>query len=187
MSATETIVATQNYFNWVDYTIIGIIVLSAIISFFRGFLREAISLGFWIVGLLVALKYAYPVHERFIHGIASPMLSYLVAFVGIFLIVFIIGVVTNMIIHAMIKAAGLSYADRMIGIVFGVVRGAAVVIVMLLFVNNGNLADVNAISQSKIAPEFMPTVIWAQKYLPEHMQAVSSWVQPVPPSQPVQK
>lgn len=179
MSATQTVLAAQNYFNWVDYTIIGLISLSAIISFFRGFLREAVSLGFWIVGLLVALKYAYPVHERFIQSIASPMLSYLVAFVGIFLIVFIIGVVTNMIIHAMIKAAGLSYADRMIGIVFGVARGAMVVIVMLLFINNRSLADMSAIQQSKIAPEFMPTVVWAQKYLPEHMQAVNSWVQPV--------
>jgi len=187
MNATQTVAAAQAYFNWVDYTIIGIILFSAIISFFRGFLREAISLGFWIVGMMVALKFAYPVHERFIHGIASPMLSYLVAFIGIFLIVFIIGVVTNMIIHAMIKAAGLSYADRMIGIVFGVARGAAVVIVMLLFINNGSLADTSAITQSKIAPQFMPTVIWLQKYLPEHMQAVASWVQPVPAASPVQK
>lgn len=180
MSATQTIGSAQAYFNWLDYTIIAIILFSAIISFFRGFLREAISLGFWIVGLLVALKFAYPIHERFIHGIASPMLGYLVAFVGLFLIVFIVGVVTNMIIHAMITAAGLSYLDRMIGIVFGLARGFAVVIVLLLFINNGSLADTTAIEQSKIAPHFMPTVTWLQQYLPEHMQAVASWVQPVP-------
>lgn len=184
---SDTIVISQSYFNWVDYTILGVIFVSMVISFFRGFLREAVSLGFWIVGLMVALKFAYPVHERFIHGITSPMLGYLVAFVGLFLIVFIIGVVTNMIIHAMIKAAGLSYADRVIGLVFGVARGMAVVIVMLLFINNGTLADTSAIQQSKIAPQFMPTVIWLQQYLPEHTAAVASWVQPVSASQPVQK
>lgn len=183
MNPTTTAALTQHAFNWIDFTILAIIGFSILISFFRGLIREAVSLGFWIVGLLVALKFATPVHLYLAQWIGSPALRYLVAFMGLFLIVFIVGVVTNMIIHAMIKAAGLTFTDRILGIVFGFVRGTVVVAVMLLFVNAGTLRDTQAIQQSMLAPQFMPLVKWLQQFLPDHMKTVSSWVQPGVPVQ----
>lgn len=176
---TEAKEVVHHAMNWVDYTIIGIVVFSALISFFRGLIKEAISLGFWLVGLIVALKFASPVHDYLQQWIASPILRYLIAFIGLFLIVFIIGVLANMLIQAMVKAAGLSFTDRMLGIFFGIARGMAIVIVVLLFVNAGTLADSKAIQTSQLAPHFMPAVKWLQRYLPDGMKAVSTWVQPL--------
>ena len=42
--------------NWVDYTIIGVIALSAVISIARGFVREVLSLIAWIGAFWVALS-----------------------------------------------------------------------------------------------------------------------------------
>ncbi len=177
---TAHAVISQHGLNWVDFIIIGIIFISVLISFFRGLIREAISLGFWLVGLMVALKFALPVHEYLSHWIGSPMLRYLLAFVGLFLIVFVIGVITNLLIQAMVKAAGLSFTDRLLGIFFGAARGLAIVTVLLLFVSSGTLQDAQAIQQSRLAPQFMPLVSWLRQFLPDHMQTVSNWVQPDP-------
>jgi len=44
--------------SWPDYIIIGIIVISAIISIIRGFVREGMSLAGWIVAVWVSLEFA---------------------------------------------------------------------------------------------------------------------------------
>lgn len=43
--------------NWVDFTIIGVIVLSALISIVRGFVREALSLISWVLAFFVASRF----------------------------------------------------------------------------------------------------------------------------------
>lgn len=45
--------------NWVDFSIIGIIVLSALISLVRGFMKEALSLVIWFSAFYVASRF-YP-------------------------------------------------------------------------------------------------------------------------------
>ena len=94
--------------NWVDYSILGIIVFSIIISFFRGFSREAVSLVVWVLGIMVALKFADPTSIFFKTWIASPTLRYIIAFATLFLIIFIVGILLNAAIHALVKKAGLS-------------------------------------------------------------------------------
>lgn len=37
---------------WVDYTILGIIGLSSLVSLMRGFVKEAMSLAVWIAAFL---------------------------------------------------------------------------------------------------------------------------------------
>ncbi len=51
--------------NWVDFVIIGIIAISAIVSFFRGFLREALSLLIWVIAIWMAVMF-YPAVEPMI-------------------------------------------------------------------------------------------------------------------------
>ena len=42
---------------WVDFVIVGIIALSAVISLVRGFVREAVSLAGWIVAVWLSITY----------------------------------------------------------------------------------------------------------------------------------
>ena len=81
-------------FNWLDYTIVGIVVLSTIVSFFRGFIREAISLCIWAIGIVLALKLAPQLEER-IHAVTHwDTLSYVLAFGVVFFSVWLIGPVS---------------------------------------------------------------------------------------------
>ena len=56
---------------WVDIVISGIIVISALFSLMRGFVREALSLVGWIIASWLALTFAGDVAELFLSGIST--------------------------------------------------------------------------------------------------------------------
>ena len=107
-----------SHFNWVDFTIIGIIVFSIVISFFRGFVREAISLITWISAVIIAFKFTKPIQIYLKVWISSDFLRYVVTFSILFLAVFIFGIFVNLIMHILVRKTGLTIIDRLLGIFF---------------------------------------------------------------------
>lgn len=170
---------TAHSLNWVDYTIIVVIAFSTLISFFRGFLREAISLVVWVVGILLALKFADTVQNYFTTWITSNGLRYALAFILIFLAVFLIGVIINMAFHAVIAKSGLSITDRFLGIFFGAARGVLIVAVVLIFVGASSSTAAkkeDALSRSQLAEKFMPITRWISQFLPKEIKSFSQWI-----------
>ena len=72
--------------NWVDIVILVIIALSAVISLFRGFFREAISLATWVVAFWVAIQFSGKLDPMLGGLINSPTARMTVAFASLFLI-----------------------------------------------------------------------------------------------------
>ncbi len=168
--------ALTHSFNWIDFTIIGIIIFSTIISFFRGFLREAISLSAWLIGLVVALRFSNGLKHSLEPWIGSELLRYIIAFILLFIAVILLGIVINAVVHMVLKKVGLSWSDRFLGIFFGAARGIMVVVVLLMFVNTGTIRDTSALDHSELGPYFRPAVTWLNRFLPQEMKAVSQWV-----------
>jgi len=120
----------------VDLIILVCIAISAFISFLRGFLREALSLGTWIVAIVVTLVFT----SRFatylpLDAVESPLarasISALVLFVG----ALVTGSLTSWIITHLIAKESRGFTDRLIGVVFGVFRGALLVSLLVLAAN----------------------------------------------------
>jgi membrane protein required for colicin V production len=162
--------------NWVDYTLMGIVLLSTVISFFRGFLREAISLISWVSALVFALLFSDQLQKLMTDWIGSELLRYVLAFIVIFVAVILLGIIINAIVHLFVKSTGFSLPDRLMGLFFGFIRGILVVLVLLMFVNMGTLTETDALVQSRLAKYFKPAVTWMGSYLPDAMQEVSRWV-----------
>lgn len=164
------------HLNWLDFVIIAIIILSIFISFFRGFLREAMSLITWIMGVLVALKFASRVSDLLPTFVHSSMLRYLIAFVALFIAVFILGFIVNIIVKRLIDMTGLTIVDRVLGIIFGSARGLIAVGVILMFISMSSMQKESWVTSSQLAPEFIPLVTWLDSFLPEQLRNVSQWV-----------
>jgi membrane protein required for colicin V production len=118
--------------NWVDYAILAILLLSAVVSILRGFTREAISLLGWIVAFWVALTFTPMLADRMQTLIPTPSIRIGVAFVALLMTCLLIAGIVNFLAAKLVDKTGLSGTDRVLGIVFGVVRGMVVVALLVL-------------------------------------------------------
>jgi membrane protein required for colicin V production len=114
--------------NWVDLAILAVILFSGLLAFMRGFVREVLSIGAWIGAGLFAM-WAFPfVQERFRGWIANADLADPIAFGAMFLASLIFLSVIAGMIGAVVRGSVLGGIDRTLGMAFGLVRGAALVV-----------------------------------------------------------
>ena len=88
--------------NFFDYIIIAVIALSTIGSFFRGFAREFMSLIVWVVGIVAALKLAPVLEPHIMATMHWSTMSYVAAFVLIFLSIWLIGLFISLAIRTVL-------------------------------------------------------------------------------------
>jgi membrane protein required for colicin V production len=156
--------------SWIDAVIIGIIALSALISLFRGFVREALSLAAWILAFWVAIVFCHPASDFLVNYIKSPTLRLIAAFGGLFLITLIFGTIINFLIGKLVDKTGLSGTDRMLGVIFGTARGVLLVAALLLVAHLTPMPDEDFWEQSFLIPQFTPIEDWLRGFLPESME-----------------
>lgn len=120
--------------NSADWAIVVILALSSLISLARGFIKEAFSLVIWIAALVLANVFSHRLEPVFAPLITTPSLRAMAAFVTIFIVVLLVGALINYGVGLLIKMTGLSGTDRLIGVLFGFVRGIFIVMVLLIYV-----------------------------------------------------
>jgi len=162
---------------WFDYTIIGILGFSILISFFRGFLKEAISLITWGAAILLALKFAKPLSGFLHQHIHSEMASYAVSFVGIFIGVWLVGTIFSFMLRMVVdRTVIISGVDRVLGAGFGALRGLLVVAVVMMFINASAMQTASWYESAILPVHFQALVTWLDGFLPSHLQHVTAWM-----------
>ncbi len=158
-------------FNWVDCAIIGIILVSILISLVRGFVREALSLMTWIGAIWVGIHFYGTASVWLEPHISSTPIRMAASFFILFVIALLIGSIISFIVVKFIHKTGLSGTDRTLGIVFGLARGFIVVSIALLMGQMvfpmGSSSEANALAESRLAPQFVPIMSWLKEFLPE--------------------
>ena len=145
--------------NTFDIIAIVIIVLSVVLSFSRGFIREAMSIIGWIVAAIAAYIFA-PLCTPLLSKIAyvgpllagSCELSIVVSFAICFAIALLIWSLLTSLASSMAQMPVLNAFDRSLGVLFGSVRGI-ILIAIVLIINNtimpsGKIYDSVSNSQS---------------------------------------
>jgi membrane protein required for colicin V production len=114
-----------------DYVVIGIVGVSLLFGLWRGVVGEVIALVAWGVGIFAAIEFGTPVGHSVFAGISDPALRTLAGCVVIFIGILVSMAVLNMVVRSMVKALGLTVSDRLLGMVFGLVRGVLVCMVLV--------------------------------------------------------
>ena len=152
--------------NWADITIICIILLSAVLSLFRGFVREVLSLVAWVVAFWAAMAFWGQVAVMLAPYIAIEfprmVLSFLAILVGVLLVFGII----NFIVGRLMASTGLSGPDRMLGALFGMLRGAAIVTVLVVLAGLTPLPGDPSWAQSRMLVGFQSAALLAIGQVP---------------------
>ena len=99
---------------------------------FRGFVKEALSLFLWIMAIVLTASLNEVVSEYLADSIAIEPIRYAVATFGLFFIIMFIGSIINNMISKLVQSIGLGFFDRLIGFVFGLTRGALIVLALVM-------------------------------------------------------
>jgi membrane protein required for colicin V production len=161
--------------NWVDILIIGIIAVSAIISLIRGFVQEALSLATWIAGFTLAWFFFRQLAVQLEPWIEVASLRLGVAYGIILLVVLLLGALVNILMKSLVESTGLSGTDRLIGIFFGVARGAVVVSILMLLAGLTPFPGDTWWTESRLIPYFQEMALWMKAYLPADVAANFSY------------
>lgn len=121
-----------SYWTFLDIIFIAIILVSTIFALRKGLAREVISLVALFGGFLLAALY-YPLVARWFLDVAkTEVVADLIGFVTIFVACLLIGAVAAFIVNRLIKMASLEWIDRLMGAIFGFLRGWAVASILAL-------------------------------------------------------
>jgi membrane protein required for colicin V production len=151
---------------WIDYVIIGIIALSAIISVVRGFVKEVLSLAAWVLAFWVALTFSPQFSVLLSDYISTPSVSLFAAFAALFIVTLILSALVNHLIAAIVEKTGLSGTDRMLGVLFGILRGVAIVTLLLLLAAATPMPNDDWWQNAVLIEHFEKLAIWARQFLP---------------------
>lgn len=157
--------------NWVDYSFLVIIAISVVISIWRGFTKEALSLAGWIIAFWIAMVFAADLGHLLDSYISEPSMRLAVGFAILFLATLLLAALVNHLASELIKKTGLSGTDRMIGVLFGVGRGVLVIAVLVLIGGLTPLPQDSWWQQSGLMHYFQDIAVWLRNYLPAEIAA----------------
>jgi membrane protein required for colicin V production len=122
--------------NWIDLTIVVILILSLVMGFINGLVKEVASLAALILGIWGAIKFsgftAEKLYDYFdMTGQYVGLIAFLVTFGIIVVIIHFIGILADKVVDAI----SLGFVNRLLGIVFGLLKSALIMSVFFVILN----------------------------------------------------
>ena len=151
---------------WLDILIVGVVLLSALISLVRGFVREAFSLAIWVLAFWISWSFFRDLEVPLRAWIGSPTARLGIAFVALMIATLTVGGLVNYLVIQLVERTGMSGTDRLIGMVFGAARGILLVAVLVLLAGLTPLPDESWWVKSALVGYFEELAFWLRDLLP---------------------
>lgn len=161
----------------IDAVIIAIIAISVIVAFFRGFISEALSLVVWVLAFMGAVFYYQDVGKMLPNlfggsvgslnsedSIFGDLISFAITFIALLII---LGLV-NLLITYILRRLSISWPDRLLGAIFGLLRGMFIVAIISLFVVESPLKETPYWEDAKLSKMATSWARTLSSFIPEN-------------------
>ncbi len=145
----------------VDWLILGVILVSTLISIRRGFINEALSLVNWVAAVVISRMFAFQVSTLLVEYIEVASVRMGVSLAILFIGSLIVGGLVIRLVAEIVRVSGLGGTDSFLGMFFGLARGCLVVLIVVAVLHYlVPVEDDDWWRQSLFIPHFVQTVEW---------------------------
>ncbi len=155
---------------WPDYIILGTIAISVGVGLLRGFIKEVFALLIWVAAFLIAYNFTSNVAGWLEGAVSLPSARMAIGFTGLFVTTLLIGGLISYLLTQMVEKTGLSGTDRLVGGLFGLVRGLALVVALIIMAEFTPLPGDPWWQESPLIQRFVPLADWATSLMPESIR-----------------
>lgn len=155
---------------WFDIAALIIIGLSVLLGILRGFFKEVMALASWVIAFVLARQFANAAAEFLPASIPTPGLRYAAGFVIVLLGALLVLWLLTYFVSQLLKATGLSVANRTVGAMFGLVRGALIVLVGVLLAGLTEVPKDAGWRNAWLSQPFQAVAIAVKAWLPDSIK-----------------
>ena len=142
----------------VDWILLAVLGLSLLLGMWRGIVQEVLSLAGWVAAFYVSQMNAPQAAAWLPMEGSSQMLRYAAGFVVVFITVLIATVLVSWMVKKLVSAVGLGPLDRLLGSLFGLMRGVVILLAVTVLVGMTPMRETEAWKQAQGAQ-------WLQQFL----------------------
>ena len=152
----------------VDWILLAVLGLSMVRGLWRGLVQEVLSLAGWALAFYVAQMYAPRAGSLLPMQGSSEMLRYAAGFVVTFVVTLIVMTLLSVLVKKLVSAVGLGPLDRLLGSLFGLLRGVVILLAVTVVAGMTSLHEADA---------------WREARGPQWLALGLHWLKPVLPAE----
>ena len=146
-----------------DWGVVVLLGISVLLSLWRGFVREALSLLGWVAAFVVANLFVDRLAFELAGAIANPTGRYIAAYALLFVATLVVFTVVVKVATGLVRVAGLTVLDRLLGTAFGFARGVIIILVLAWALEKLAPAQYRqVVHQSVLMPQIEMLVHWVE-------------------------
>ncbi len=150
-----------------DYAVLAAIAASLLLGMWRGVVSEVLALLAWVAAFFAARALAPTLSPLFVRFTHEAAMQYVAAFAAVFVAVLVLFAIGRMVMASLLRAAGLGWADRLLGMVFGIGRGLLIVLAAVLLGGMTPLPREDWWRDAMLAPPLETAVVAGKPWLPK--------------------
>ncbi len=153
--------------SWLDWALLAVLLLSAVVGLWRGLVYEVLSVAVWVVAFVLAQRYGAPVGAWLPVDGFSESLRVAMGFAVEFLALAFAGGLLSWLMKKLVESVGLRPVDRVLGGAFGLLRGVVILLGLTMVVQMTPLHTQERWRESPVARGLSNTLHALQPLLPE--------------------
>ena len=163
----------------VDLVVLGVLALSGLISYMRGIVREILSIAGWAGAAMVAFTFLPAVRPYVAKYVPAPEWVDPAGYIVLFLVSLIVFSILSKMIGSAVRSSAVGGVDRVLGLMFGLVRGAAVAVAVYIVGGMAMPSDhwPEQVATARVLPFIHDGAIWVAQLIPPEYRPV---VAPLP-------
>jgi membrane protein required for colicin V production len=151
---------------WIDIAIIALLAIYSITGIIRGYNQEVYSLAVWAIGIVVAWFFSHDFAILLSKFFGSPTARLAASFVSLVLITLFVGGIINMLLAENVKKTGLTFLDRLGGLVLGFGHGLVAAFALVVVAGLTPLPKDRWWQESKYLPPFQSLATLVKDNIP---------------------